>query len=144
MAQIFEQRPIREIRNSFITPKQNLDVSESFSRDHLIDFRYFQTIQKVGIQNMEIELNASTFHNQILGHPRPVFLGYNFTNFIAFLLQIELTQIVKNESSLVLQCFWRSGDFFLFVSCNKKSVNVCCVGYRWLKEKKINSLKLNS
>lgn len=48
----------------------HLDVSVCFTEDHLDKLRVLESVQKVGVEAVEVGLNADTLHHQVLRHPR--------------------------------------------------------------------------
>lgn len=46
-----------------------LDIPVSLIKDHLDKLSVLESIQKVGIETVEVGLNADTLHHQVLRHP---------------------------------------------------------------------------
>lgn len=47
-----------------------LDIPVSLIENHLDKLRVLESIQKVGIETVEVGLNANALHHQVLRHPR--------------------------------------------------------------------------
>lgn len=60
---------MKRLKLSSYAPLFYLDIPVSLIEDHFDKLRVLEGIQEVGIETVEVGLNADTLHHQVLRHP---------------------------------------------------------------------------
>ncbi len=98
--------------------------------EHCIkEFLRLERVEEVGVEGVEVELNARSLHDEILGYPEPVVIPQDLLEFLTLVCQVHLIEVVEDEGSFVLDEFGWDDDVDVFLCGSEEGRNVGGIGY---------------